>query len=146
MSPEQAIECARDKVSREDLLMKLQHIYGLPATIHMNLHKGLWSIRHKGKVIDNCNDALFWIDRLHVSETGRQRVIRNQRREVHAWICGRLELHNCEPVVCKPQEYTYNPFRSPVFHDRDTGEAFTPKPETLYWFTARENCFKEAVL
>lgn len=56
--------------------------------IYWNLHKHCWSVKHRGKVIQHlydkhvmCKDVEF-----KVSEAGRQRVIKEGRKNVHAYV------------------------------------------------------------
>ena len=55
--------------------------------IYWNLNRSCWSVRLRGKVIDHV-DKIMVIKNcvFHVSEAGRQRVLREKRKNVHGWI------------------------------------------------------------
>lgn len=77
--------------------------------IYFNLHKKCLSIKRKGKVIGYCKSAELENVTFKVSESGRQRVIREKKKNVHAFIVG--------DIVSNDEEYTptgelvkYNPY------------------------------------
>ena len=89
--------------------------------IYWNLHKECWSIKHKGRLWTHvskdallaCHDCAF-----SVSEKGRQRVIKNRRKNVHAYVrCDWYEVVEKINTVFLRQ-ITYNPYR-------DTGFVYT---------------------
>jgi len=83
--------------------------------IYRNLHTGGFSVKQRGLVIDRDNwfvayDALF-----KVNEIGRQRVIREKKKNVHAYtVCDRYEYSGIRKVDGL-QSITYNPYKSPFF-------------------------------
>jgi len=76
-----------------------------------------------GKVLGYAESILFTNCRAHVSEKGRQRVLRDKRRAVHAWIVG--ELVGVDGPDRIGDRVTYNPYRLPTFHYADTQSAFS---------------------
>lgn len=63
--------------------------------IYRNLTKSCWSVlamegEHKGKVIAHCKAVLLKDVKPVVSEAGRQRVLREKRKAVHAYLEGTL--------------------------------------------------------
>lgn len=79
--------------------------------VYWNLHKKKFSVRHKGKVIDHV-DRLFLCDvEFRVSQKGRQRVLREKVKNVHAYVCGTI----CDAVEgCETRAY-YNPYKTKYF-------------------------------
>jgi hypothetical protein len=67
---------------------------------YRNLNTGLWSVRAKvdngWRVIAHCERVALKDVSVRQSEASRQRVIREQRRNVHCWING--ELISCDGV------------------------------------------------
>lgn len=62
---------------------------------YFNLHKKLWSLRgadglERGYVLAHASNVELADCTFHVSESGRQRVIRDQQKNVHAGIIGTL--------------------------------------------------------
>jgi len=76
-----------------------------------------------GKVLGYAESILFTNCRAHVSEKGRQRVLRDKRRAVHAWIVG--ELVGVDGPDRIGERVTYNPYRLPTFHFADSQTAFS---------------------
>jgi hypothetical protein len=96
---------------------------GLRVFVYYNLHKHLWSVKalegeHKGRVIAHREFIILQACRFKVSQAGRQRVLRERRKNVHAGVTGRvlgnvtdMELHNTLHRV----EVTYNPYKYDSF-------------------------------
>ena len=97
----------------------------LKVFVYFNLHRKCWSVKalegpNKGRVIDHTHEV--WLDGVtfKVSEAGRQRVLREKRKNVHAgvvgWIAPSTGLINAwwEPVY-------YNPYKVETFVKRATG-------------------------
>jgi hypothetical protein len=61
--------------------------------VYWNLHKGMWSVKalegpDKGRVIARVPEIVLGNPEGKVSEAGRQRVLREDRKNVHAGIVG----------------------------------------------------------
>lgn len=87
--------------------------------VYWNLHRGLWSVKalegpQKGRVIDRVSEILLTDVEGKVSEAGRQRVLRERRKNVHAGIVGTL-YHEArsESKLIKDigDRITYNPYK-----------------------------------
>lgn len=64
--------------------------------VYYNLNRAVWSIKamegeFKGKVIGYADSVVLSDAHTVVSEAGRQRVLRERRKNVHAYIDGQLE-------------------------------------------------------
>jgi hypothetical protein len=86
--------------------------------VYFNLHKKLFSVVDcsTGKVVDHryglsLNDAEF-----RVQQGGRQRVLREKRKNVHAYILGDLDLSYAIPECV---EVTYNPYKYDSFVSKE---------------------------
>ena len=90
--------------------------------VYRNLRKNTFSIRHKGKVIGHSNRILMTNCSFIVSQKGRERVLRERRKNVHAIIRGnllssdessftRLALWNNE----RASQVKYSPYLKPYF-------------------------------
>lgn len=95
---------------------------GLRVFAYWNLHRSVWSLRalegdQRGRVV--AYRTLVRLDDVtgRVSEAGRQRVIREQRKNVHAGIVGRVSDQDEHQAV--GHRITYNPYRSGTFHYAD---------------------------
>lgn len=114
--------------------------------VYFNLHKKLFSIKLSGKVREH-SDSVFVLPNhakveFVVSEPGRQRVLREQRKNVHAYVRG-LAYSECagrwqrpyetlmhphrwieelNKTYGKPISVSYNPYKGPTFYNQKTGE------------------------
>ena len=80
---------------------------------YRNLHDSVWSIKQLGLVVGHVDDAVIENATLVVSEAGRQRVIREGRKNVHAGVRGFLV--DSRPIS-PTGRVTYNPFRKGHFY------------------------------
>lgn len=101
--------------------------------IYWNLHRKQWSIRSSQlkRVIGHVDHIVLSDVTARVSERGRKRVMREGRKNVHAYLEGTLErseslsqdlYRSLTPITGR--EITYNPYKSGSFTYRDTGEEF----------------------
>jgi hypothetical protein len=93
--------------------------------VYFNLHRKCWSVKalegpRKGRVIRHCleltlNDVVF-----KVSEAGRQRVLKEQRKNVHAGVVGYMTDDIF--AVDSPIVVSYNPYKAGTFVNKETNE------------------------
>lgn len=97
----------------------------LPVDVYRNLNNGKLSIRQKGIVYGYCNRIMLQQCRFVVSEAGRNRVLREQRKNVHAYITGYLVPFASDEVFVEKEDasVTYNPYNKGYFYFRETEEA-----------------------
>lgn len=110
--------------------MRTQQPYGLRVFVYYNLHRHLWSIRamegpHKGRVIGHSDHVLLENATGKVSQAGRQRVIQEGHKNVHAGIVGTLVHAEEEGYFPGLHEVTYNPYKYETFVHKDTEECYT---------------------
>lgn len=89
--------------------------------VYWNVNKKCWSIRDKKtRLVVGHSDWVTLADvRFVVQEGGRQRVLREKRKNVHAWAEGRV-------VGLKRWRWSgtlvnYNPYKDKFFTDRASG-------------------------
>ena len=92
--------------------------------VYRNLHKKCWSVRKKGKVVLHTDSICLTSVDFVVHEVGRQRVILERRKNVHAFVRGQVSDLNTANEFArsyKPQlswaSITYNPYRNGKFVD-----------------------------
>jgi len=87
-----------------------------PVKLYRNLRSKCWSIMQDGLVKAHCDRAWLSDCRFHVNENGRQRVLREGKKYVHAYVIGHMFGW---PIDSKdfPARYpvSYNPFKGPNF-------------------------------
>ena len=89
--------------------------------VYYNLHKKCWSVKNvkTGLVIHHLDNVLLTHCECKVSEAGRQRVIKNRRKNVHAGIVGYLQPYNNEQYT-NMEQITYNPYLYKTFISKET--------------------------
>lgn len=105
--------------------------------IYWNLHQRMYSIQAKvdgkWKVVRHTVHAILDNATTYVSQAGRERVLRDYRKNVHAYVIGTLRapdtsvrLDGMNYVSCR---LTYNPYK----HDNfvlDFADYYTPIPQS----------------
>ena len=95
--------------------------------VYFNLHKKCWSVKalegeRKGRVIRHALELSMRDVVFKVSEAGRQRVLAEKRKNVHAGVVGYLD----EPVVRDNWTLVrYNPYIAGHFFNCDSGHSVT---------------------
>lgn len=96
----------------------------MKVAVYFNLHKKLWSIKalegpSKGKVIYHDDRVDLTNVEFKVQKSGRARVLREGRKNVHAFVIGNVtpclfHIDNAEPV-------RYNPYIAGHFYSLQDG-------------------------
>ena len=117
--------------------------------VYWNLHKKKFSIQHKGKVIGHADAVALGNVVFHVNENGRQRVLRERKKYVHAYVVGDIHtfayhLHDIRNndalikfylgVVPLSKQIKYNPYKSAHFND---GEDSYTAADAVYMVKSR---------
>lgn len=99
---------------------------GTRVFVYYNLHSGTWSVKalegpHKGKVCLHARHVILEDAFARVSVAGQRRVIREQRKNVHAGVVGNILYASNQPLVAandhNPTErVSYNPYRGAYFY------------------------------
>jgi hypothetical protein len=90
--------------------------------VYFNLHRKCWSLKalegpNRGRIIAHRYNLTLADCQFRVSEAGRQRVIREGRKNVHAGVVGRIVRRASS--ACK-RAVSYNPYKGATFVDRET--------------------------
>ena len=94
--------------------------------VYFNLHRKCFSIKalegaNKGRVVAHRNDVLLFDGVFKVSEAGRQRVLRERKKNVHAGVVGHWDetgsayLTTITRVTVNGTPVTYNPYKYDSF-------------------------------
>lgn len=102
---------------------------GMKVKVYFNLHKKCYSIKEikTGLVVAHASQVVLTDTIYKVSETGRQRVLREKRKNVHAYVIGTYDGHmtgyRTEEDIASQylREGYYNPYQTETFIDRATG-------------------------
>lgn len=94
----------------------------MKAKVYFNLHKRLFSVVVDGRVKYHATIVLLKDCTFKVSEAGRQRVLREKRKNVHAFVCGELIVMDLPLTLDNPKPISYNPYKYNSFVLKDTEE------------------------
>ena len=89
--------------------------------IYKNLHNGLFSVKQGGLVVAHIDSVFLASVSFKVNESGRIRVIREQKKNVHAFIVGYIVSVNHTPMSLLKRAITYNPYTFNYFYFKDNG-------------------------
>ena len=108
----------------------MDNIIGLQVYVYFNLHKKVFSIKalqgsQRGRVIGYSSHVLLADAVPKVSEAGRQRVIREGRKKVHAGMVGTVIALGELDATGEP--VTYNPYKYSSFVHLYTAEPVTER-------------------
>ena len=86
--------------------------------LYRNLHTGTFSLKHKGIVIKHPKVCLMREVEFKVSEKGRQRVLKEKRKNVHATVAAEYySVGYIEYNLDDYEELYYNPYTTDKFID-----------------------------
>ena len=91
-----------------------------PVEVYRNLHKKCWSIRQGGKVKVHTSYLCLKDAKFVVQPAGREKVLREQKKNVHAFVKGYLISASesnrlTEDIEWTCDAVTYNPYKHPYF-------------------------------
>lgn len=91
---------------------------GQRVKVYRNLHRGGYSIVDvkSGLVLGYADNITLFLARFTVRESGRQRVLQEKRKNVHAYVTGTLVSTVGRPYN---HEAYYNPYRTETFVRRN---------------------------
>lgn len=98
-------------------------LHGKRVSVYRNLHKNCWSVVSRsgddyGRVIAHTMELRLLCAEFKVSESGRQRVLREQKKNVHASVWGFVEVLDFNPLG--GERVSYNPYKACRFFDVTT--------------------------
>lgn len=82
--------------------------------VYFNLHKKVWSIRQGGKVVEHTKEIHLKDCKYLVGQAGRQKVLKEKRKNVHAGISGYVTTPPMRGSY-DPWMVTYNPYKNKTF-------------------------------
>ena len=101
--------------------------------IYYNFHKKLYSVQTKlngqWRVTAHQSAAFLKNVTFRVSESGRQRVLKEKRKNVHAYICG-TESGSFD-YYKKLRQVNYNPYLFGYFFEKESGDPVYKAPSVL---------------
>ena len=97
--------------------------------VYYNLHRKTWSLKalegeNKGRVIAHRHQVVLRNPKPKVSEAGRQRVLQEKRKNVHAGLVGEW-IPDLSIIRMDGDMITYNPYKYTTFVYADDEQPFT---------------------
>ena len=86
--------------------------------VYKNLHKDCWSVKQDGLVKAHADKLEMWDCSFRVNQKGREKVLKEKRKNVHAGILGRVD--DIGGTIMIGTEVTYNPYKYNSFVDKNT--------------------------
>jgi hypothetical protein len=100
--------------------------------VYRNLHKKQWSIKQFGLVVGHAEVLLIRDAEFKVGEAGRQRVLQEKKKNVHAGIFGYVANPSEIKATYQDDDHIhyhlpveYNPYPAGCFYSRDHGPVKT---------------------
>ena len=112
--------------------------------VYWNLTKKIWSVRNEktGRIVAHLPELTVQDCNFVVSQAGRERVIREKSKNVHAGVRGYIDLENpvnqdlniIQKLHCKA---TYNPYIYKTFVNKDDINTPVLKSSNVHMFSDR---------
>lgn len=84
--------------------------------IYFNLHKKMFSVRHKGKVIAHADSIIALDVRFVVRKAGRLKVLKEKRKNVHAFVrATAYSTATKQTDFASTTRVSYNPYMHETF-------------------------------
>ena len=99
-----------------------------PVKVYRNLHSGRWSLQQGGVVVGHADSLTLNFIEFKVSEAGRRRVLKEKRKNVHAFAIGYIPSeHDQIGRNLSQVDVKYNPYRHwSFFYENADGQSVTP--------------------
>ncbi len=91
--------------------------------VYRNLHTGGLSVLYKRKLLLHTDEVWLKDVKYVVSQPGRNRVLKEKRKNVHAWVQGTLvtKMDSVIDGLGPAVEVSYNPYKFGYFYIKETG-------------------------
>lgn len=106
--------------------------------IYWNLHKKCFSVKYRGKVIKHFHNAIVAVPEFRVSAAGRERVRRERKKTVHAYIVSSDIVFLPAPTFTVPKiTAKYNPYKNESFVDNEGNALYNAHEARLSIFNGK---------
>lgn len=98
---------------------------GTRCKVYRNLHRGGYSIKRGAHVVSHQDTVVLLDATFTVGEAGRQRVLREKKKNVHAFVSGLVSSFSdtqADDIIKDGVRVSYNPYKAGHFIDVTTGE------------------------
>lgn len=99
--------------------------------VHWNLRTNTYSVKVKGQPMQHIGHLVVRDAEFRVQPAGRERVRREQVKNVHAYVTGTVDLMPGDMATTAWRPVTYNPYKYDTFVYQDTEEPIQYAPICL---------------
>lgn len=99
--------------------------------VYFNLHKLVFSVQQKGLVVLHTEAVKLTDVKFQVRESGRQKVLQEKKKNVHAFVNGTFEGTDTGADTSGYREATYNPYKYSSFVDKETQQPLQKANEVI---------------
>jgi len=110
----------QQEIERDASTNLRMNVFNKNVEVYYNLRKKCLSVRKRGLVIDHVRSILLKNAEFVVQPAGRKRVLKEKRKNVHAYVRGeRVAVASFDG---KSERITYNPYKNKSFVSVETGK------------------------
>lgn len=109
--------------------------------VYKNLHNGLFSVRQDGLVVAHVESIVLSYPKIKVNEKGRQKVIKDKAKNVHAFITGFPNSVNKGFTIEGKRAITYNPYKFKTFVYKDGFQDVRPSNDNKIYMSVYKGVF-----
>tara|TARA_Y100000356_G_C11199130_1_gene256649 strand:+ start:184 stop:570 length:387 start_codon:yes stop_codon:yes gene_type:complete len=99
--------------------------------VYFNLHKNVFSVRQAGVPVQHFRELCLKDVRYLVGKAGRERVLREKVKNVHAGCSGYLV--SSVPIPSRSVDVTYNPYKYDSFVCKDSQDKIETSDYAYLW-------------
>jgi len=99
--------------------------------VYFNLHKLVFSVQQKNLVVLHTAGVKLTEVKFQVRESGRQKVLQEKKKNVHAFVNGTFNHTLTEADTSEYREATYNPYKYSSFVDKETEQPLHTASEVI---------------
>lgn len=89
------------------------------AMVYRNLHNGMFSVKQNGLVVAHVESIVFDVAVFKVIQSGRDRVLIEKKKNVHAFVVGYVKSVNEPMDVSEMKAVSYNPYKHSYFYYKE---------------------------
>lgn len=105
--------------------------------VYKNLHNGMFSVKQGGLVVAHVNSIMLSPAVFNVNQAGRQRVLIEKKKNVHAYVIGYVEGVNMDVEVGGMIPVSYNPYKFKHFYIKSTEEPVSSLSCSVFCSTSK---------
>lgn len=110
---------------------KDREVQNTKSKVYFNLHKEVFSVKQNGLVVLHTPALMLSNVTFQVSEAGRQQVLREKRKNVHAFVNGTFRGEYTGSAPRDWRQAYYNPYKTATFVDKETGVALLEAQDVI---------------